>query len=553
MQNMTGGYNVAVGYATLVNSSNGRNTAVGAQAASNNTNGGFNTAIGNSALQSNTTGSNNVAIGYNSGVAISGGTISNTIINNSVIIGSNVYPLANNDTNEIVIGYFAVGNGSNTITIGNTSSTTTYLPPNLSLGTTSGATISNPVGQSIFFNTSGGVLVNAINNQNIQLTAAGSGYVFISGGNGMICSNMITTNTPLTITAGSNQYLRLGSNGTEQMRLTASGSVLIGTQSDNGNKLQVVGSASITSNLIFTSTASSSYIKFNNLLIGTPSYNTYSNGAKLILADTISSSSTGYVIGVDSGTMWFSTDLAGNGFQWYAGTRSLATLIGSTGLTLNNIGSISSASLNITGITQSVNSAIYISGNNTVGGNNYIDFLKVNNTVSGATTPTKTFRLNNLGSIEILNNAYTNVIFSVTDTGIGNFGGGLTIGGSLTSNDRKSLPYNSAAGTLLAMDNLNTKLDTDGYLYLSPVSGSFTWYGPTVYTVFGSGISQYSQTGQSITAGTWYKVPVGNSLAQPGDMVVCSIATSSGNSYRVTAIKTSSSPFYVGLTIERLY
>ena len=202
-----------------------------------------------------------------------------------------------------------------------------------------------------------------------------------------------------------------------------------------------------------------------------------------------------------------------------------------------------------TGLT----AGIIINGSNTLGGSNYCDFLRVTNNAGGVTTGSKTFRLNNLGSLEVLNNAYSGVIFSVTDDGIGNFSGSLSINGSLTSNDRKSLPYNSAAGTLLAMDNLNTKLDTDGYLYLSPVSGSFTWYGPTVYTVYGAGISQWSQTGQAISAGTWYRVPIGNSLGQPGDMVVCNVATSTGNSYRVTAIKTSSSPFYVGLTIERLY
>ena len=97
----------------------------------------------------------------------------------------------------------------------------------------------------------------------------------------------------------------LSNTGTQSMTLLNSGNLLLGTASDNGSKLQVVGNTTKTGNLIFTATTSSPYIKFNNLLTGTPSYNTYSNGAKLILADNISSSSTGYAIGIDAGTMFF--------------------------------------------------------------------------------------------------------------------------------------------------------------------------------------------------------------------------------------------------------
>ena len=45
------------------------------------------------------------------------------MIDNSVLIGSQSKPLAAGDTNEIVIGYNAVGNGSNTIQLGNSAIT----------------------------------------------------------------------------------------------------------------------------------------------------------------------------------------------------------------------------------------------------------------------------------------------------------------------------------------------------------------------------------------------------------------------------------------------
>ncbi len=42
--------------------------------------------------------------------------------------GSQAYPLANGDTNEIVIGSNAIGNGSNTVTLGAPSVTGVYMP-----------------------------------------------------------------------------------------------------------------------------------------------------------------------------------------------------------------------------------------------------------------------------------------------------------------------------------------------------------------------------------------------------------------------------------------
>ncbi len=70
------------------------------------------------ALQANTTGSNNSAFGFSAGRYISGGSVSNTTSSNSTYLGYQAYPLANGDTNETVIGYNAVGNGSNTVTLG---------------------------------------------------------------------------------------------------------------------------------------------------------------------------------------------------------------------------------------------------------------------------------------------------------------------------------------------------------------------------------------------------------------------------------------------------
>ena len=58
-----------------------------------------------------------------------------------------------------------------------------------------------------------------------------------------------------------------------------------------------------------------------------------------------------------------------------------------------------------------------VSGSNTNGGTSYLDFLKATNTAAGATNINKYFRLNSTGQIEIVNSAYTGVIFTLTDSG----------------------------------------------------------------------------------------------------------------------------------------
>jgi hypothetical protein len=62
-------------------------------------------------------------------------------------------------------------------------------------------------------------------------------------------------------------------------------------------------------------------------------------------------------------------------------------------------------------------SAITINGANTQGGTGYADFLKVTNTSGGATNPNKTFRLSSAGAVEVINNAYSATLMSLSDAG----------------------------------------------------------------------------------------------------------------------------------------
>jgi len=136
--NTTGAQNVSVGSFSLwLNVVGISNTAIGYQSSRYNTTGSNNVANGYRSLFSNTSASSNVAIGYealysnttgNSNLALgtqAGGV--NTTGANNVFLGTESRPLSANQTNQIVIGYQAIGNGSNTVTIGNPSIVATVL------------------------------------------------------------------------------------------------------------------------------------------------------------------------------------------------------------------------------------------------------------------------------------------------------------------------------------------------------------------------------------------------------------------------------------------
>lgn len=198
-------------------------------------------------------------------------------------------------------------------------------------------------------------------------------------------------------------------------------------------------------------------IKFYAGGTGTPQLSTYSQGAKIIFKDNIDSSiSTGYAIGVDSGSLWYGVDLTGNGHDWYAGTRKLSSLIASTGFQLFGLGGPTSVAMTISG-TSSLGSK---------GGLGYMDFLRVVNNFSGATNTDKWFRTNNIGTLEILNSSYTSTILTISDNGILSIGGGNPA--ATTSQD--------ATSNYISFNNNNTQIYDDGNTHIhSRGSGQAMW------------------------------------------------------------------------------
>ena len=112
--------------AGVINTTGQQNVFLGFSAGAANTTASFNTYIGTNSAVFQTSGANNTYLGHNSGWKISGGS-NLTSADNSLFLGTDTRPLANSQTNQIVIGHNAIGAGSNTVTLGNTSIVKTIL------------------------------------------------------------------------------------------------------------------------------------------------------------------------------------------------------------------------------------------------------------------------------------------------------------------------------------------------------------------------------------------------------------------------------------------
>ena len=137
-QNTTGTSNLGYGVYSLNSNTTGTyNSAIGSQSLYSNTGGIHNTANGYNSLYANITGGYNTALGYGSGRYISDGTTGRTTGDYGLYLGYNTKASADGTTNEIVIGYNAIGQGSNSVMLGSSSVTKTILNGNVGIGTTS--------------------------------------------------------------------------------------------------------------------------------------------------------------------------------------------------------------------------------------------------------------------------------------------------------------------------------------------------------------------------------------------------------------------------------
>jgi len=102
------------------------NTAIGRSALGSLTTAESNSAVGHAALYNIGGGNQNVALGRSAGRYYGAGSGALATATNSVFIGFESRANADSESNQIVIGASAIGNGSNTTTIGNSSTVGTF-------------------------------------------------------------------------------------------------------------------------------------------------------------------------------------------------------------------------------------------------------------------------------------------------------------------------------------------------------------------------------------------------------------------------------------------
>ena len=122
-----------------------------------------------------------------------------------------------------------------------------------------------------------------------------------------------------------------------------------------------------------------------------------------------------------------------------------------SGSALSVAGNITGGNLITTGAvysnynTNTANTGSFMAqGGNTKGGTGYLDFLVVQNTSGGATVPYKWLRTTSDGQFQIINSAYTQNIFNLTDAGNVAIPGQLFINGAQTTNGPAFSAYAAA-------------------------------------------------------------------------------------------------------------
>jgi hypothetical protein len=211
----------------------------------------------------------------------------------------------------------------------------------------------------------------------------------------------------------------------------------------------------------------------------------------------------------------------------------------------NNNGNVTTNIRTMLKLTYSGNtdSVLQIVGTDTKGGLGFHDFLHVQNTAGGAVTPNKFFRLDNVGSLQIVDSAYSNVLLQLKDNG------DLNVHGSNITSDQTTVNLINATATTGNLFGLASTVN------IGAASGTLTLNNPTVVGNAGvSTVNLWNTVATTVNAfGNATAITIGNNtglttirhdLRVTGDLYV----NGSNTIVNSTNIQTGDKIFYLSTT-----
>lgn len=360
----------------------------------------------------NTLTSTNVAIGYGAGATSQGGT--------TVAVGA-FSGATTQGVSAVAIGFNAgqTTQGTKSVAIGMTSGYSLQGNYAVAIGDSAGYT--NQGAQAIAIGRFAG-LTNQANNT-IILNATGANL------------NATTANT-LTVAPVRNDVANVAQvmfYNTTSKEVTYGNTISV-AGNINANQYNFANGVNILSSITAVANLSTLTGNISWTAVGAnpPTFTTASNGTKIVLWPSISSTMVDYAIGIEAGNTWFSIPQATNnfGYKWYAGNTTIATLSGNGTLTTGNItttGSVSATNfvgngVGLTNVTVSAAGNIVGTSSNVtlVAGNYSYTFDNTGNVTLPANVfvgVTNTFLPNTVASFSANVNYYSQVTLQNKSSG----------------------------------------------------------------------------------------------------------------------------------------
>lgn len=214
-------------------------------------------------------------------------------------------------------------------------------------------------------------------------------------------------------------------------------------------------------------------------------------------------------------------------------------------------------------------------GGNTKGGTGYLDFLVIQNTSGGATVPYKWLRTTSDGQFQIINSAYTQNLFNLTDAGVLSIPGQLFINGSQATNGPafsayaaailQTIPNNTQTKVLFQTEEYDTNSNYANSRFTPTVAGYYqlnaevrldgsSGTGEMMIILYKNGAEYKRGTNQSGTqiASNFWAMQV-SSVAYAngtGDYFEIYVQQGSGSDRTVTAVNNSAITWFNGCMLR---